>query len=97
MNIVKNSIKLNILIVLCLPIVFYMIIRGLVEYSPISICLFKNLTGHDCWGCGITRAFNQLFLGNFKEAYNYNPRIILVAPLMFWLWLKMVIKTYKNI
>lgn len=84
------------LIVLMLPIAFYLVVRGLVEYSPITICLFKNLTGYECWGCGITRAFNQLFLGNFLEAYNYNPRIVLVAPLLFLVWLKMVVNTCKS-
>ena len=70
-----------------LPIIFILLVKGLVEYSPISICLFKLFTGHECWGCGITRAFNELFNLNIQKAFEYNPRILIIAPLMLYIWI----------
>ena len=83
------------LIIILLPLLFYIVVRSLVEYSPTSICLFKLLTGHNCWGCGITRAFNELFQLNFIDAYNYNPRIIIIVPLMLWIWIETLKVTIK--
>lgn len=47
------------------PIVF----RGL---TP---CLFYNVTGWPCAGCGMSRAFNQMMQGNFTNAMIFNPLI----------------------
>lgn len=42
-------------------------------------CPFKLLTGIDCPGCGLTRAFACMLLCDPKAAFYYNP----VAPLLF--------------
>ena len=91
----NNSGKIKIILIILLPALFYIAVRSLVEYSPTSICLFKLLTRHDCWGCGITRAFNELFQLNFIKASDYNPRIILIAPLMLWVWITTLKNTIK--
>ena len=95
-NTKNNSEGIKIILIIILPLLFYIAVRSLVEYSPTSICLFKLLTGHDCWGCGITRAFNELFQLNFIKAYNYNPRIIIIAPLMLWVWIITFKKAIKG-
>lgn len=41
-------------------------------------CLFTLLTGHHCWGCGLSRAFWSLVQGDFLGAYHYNSTIYLV-------------------
>ncbi len=41
-------------------------------------CLFTLLTGHHCWGCGLSRALWSLFQGDFLGAYHYNSAIYLV-------------------
>lgn len=60
-----------------------------------SFCLIKFLFGHSCWGCGLTRAFAALSGLNFKEAIEFNPLIIVVAPLFFVLWV-LLIKKYVD-
>ena len=94
----NNRFKFNIITILCLPIIFIVTVKFLVlNFSGHSICIFKMLTGHECWGCGMTRAFNELFNLNFNEAYKYNPRIVIVAPLLFFAWLQTLYRELKNI
>lgn len=88
--------NLNIVWIVLLPFFFVCAVKLLVTYSPHSICVFKLITGKECWGCGMTRAFNELFNFHFQAAYAYNPRIIIVAPLMLFAWMQTVIVTVKN-
>ena len=45
-------------------------------------CLFKALTGWDCWGCGGQRAFHQLLHGNYQTAFHLNALIFPVGLLL---------------
>ncbi|NLZ47488.1 MAG: DUF2752 domain-containing protein [Clostridiales bacterium] len=55
-----------------------------------SICLFYNITGVPCPGCGMTRAFLHLFKGNILQAFKYNPLFPLVIFIPFMTNLKKV-------
>lgn len=44
-----------------------------------GICIYRRVTGVECGGCGLTRAFVQLAHGHPQEALRLNP----VAPLLF--------------
>lgn len=41
--------------------------------SPVPLCLVKGLTGLDCPGCGMTRAFLLIGHGRFGEAAALHP------------------------
>lgn len=43
-----------------------------------SVCQFRNLTGLDCPGCGLSRAFVSIAHGRIAEAWNYNGASLLV-------------------
>lgn len=45
------------------------------------MCLFKQLTGLPCPGCGCTRAFMSLLHGNVRQALWYNPVAVLLTIL----------------
>ena len=64
-----------------------------------TICLFKNLTGHECWGCGITRAVVSVVQFDFTAAFHYNKLIVIVFPLLVYEWMKINFKliTKKSI
>lgn len=49
-----------------------------IESLP-SVCLYKNLTGHDCIGCGQTRAMLHLARGEVEAAVKHNR----LSPLVF--------------
>ena len=48
-----------------------------VEIPP--MCMWKNLTGSDCLGCGLTRSFTFMGHGRIKEAFELH----LLGPLFF--------------
>jgi hypothetical protein len=41
--------------------------------SPVPLCLVKGLTGLDCPGCGMTRAFLFIGHGRFADAAALHP------------------------
>lgn len=38
-----------------------------------SLCVFHRITGLDCPGCGMTRAFLRLLHGDWRGAWAFNP------------------------
>ncbi|MDY6834005.1 MAG: DUF2752 domain-containing protein [Chloroflexota bacterium] len=48
-------------------------------WSGPGLCIFHHLTGLDCPGCGMTRAFHALSHGNPGEAWTYN----IFSPFLF--------------
>ena len=61
-----------------------------------SICLFKNILGVQCPGCGITRAFLSVLHFRFAEALHYNRLITAVFPLAVFLFFRSLIKNLRN-
>ena len=49
---------------------------GYERYGELTACGIRRLCGLPCPGCGGTRAFYYLFLGNFKESFLLNPTVI---------------------
>jgi Protein of unknown function (DUF2752) len=49
-------------------------------------CLITLVTGHHCPGCGLTRAFTQLWLGHVHQAFVLNPLSPLVLSLLLVLF-----------
>jgi hypothetical protein len=52
-----------------------------------TICLFKRALGVECWGCGMTRATVSMAQLEFKRAVEYNWKIVIVFPMLCWIWL----------
>ena len=81
---------------LFIPVVLYFIpIEWLIGNH--SFCLIKNIFGVECWGCGITRAVVSAVQCNFVSAYHYNKLIVVVFPLLVYIWAKIFVTTLKSI
>lgn len=44
------------------------------------LCIFHALTGLECPGCGMTRAFHAIMHGHLQEAVEFN----LLSPILFY-------------
>ncbi len=51
-----------------------------------TVCLIRRVTGHPCPGCGMTHALSALAHGHLRNAWRYNPRVVIVAPLLVGAW-----------
>lgn len=49
---------------------------------PYPRCWIKLLTGYDCPGCGSARALHALLHGRLSEAWQFNPAIFFILPLI---------------
>jgi hypothetical protein len=52
---------------------------------PVSLCVFKAVTGWPCLTCGTTRALGRLLAGDLTGALALNP-LVVVAALFVSLW-----------
>lgn len=71
---------------------FFLFVLYYVLYQAFSLhffCLFHQLTGFYCPGCGVTRMGFSLLEGNVYQAFRYNPLVFLLLLLyliyfLFW-------------
>lgn len=62
------------------------VIAILVLTDHIAIpCIFNEITGLYCPGCGITRAILSLLKGDLYQAFRYNSIIFIDIPLILFL------------
>ena len=54
-------------------------------YHFYPVCIFHQVTGWECPGCGGLRASYQLMHGNFAAAWRFNPLVVLLAPVSAWI------------
>ena len=78
------------------PLCVYAIPHRLLFDESHTICLFHNLTGRDCWGCGILRAITSVAHLNFTEAWNYHKAVVIIVPLLIYLWIKWIFRLVKT-
>lgn len=61
-------------------------------------CLFHELTGWQCPGCGSQRMLHALFHGNLREAWNYNAFLLCIIPLLIpMVWLEINRNKYPSL
>lgn len=48
-------------------------------------CPVHSLTGYYCPSCGITTMMLCLSVGDFRQAFNANPAILILSPVIIWL------------
>jgi hypothetical protein len=86
----KHYKVVKIFLLVLLPFVIYFVPIDWLEEQR-TICLYKNITGHDCYGCGITRAIVSAIQFKFKKAINYNYIVVVVFPILSFVWFKSII------
>lgn len=60
------------------------------EAKPPLLCLWTRFFGIQCLGCGMHHATFQLVRGRFNDAWNSNPLIFVVLPLLAYLYVRHV-------
>jgi hypothetical protein len=68
--------------------VLYWFPPGSVWFYP--RCMFHQMTGLNCPGCGGLRAAHQLLHGHWGAAFALNPLLTILAPVFAWMTLSPV-------
>lgn len=88
----KNIVKIGIFLFF-LFIIYYLLNKKIGIGIP---CVFHELTGLYCPGCGITRLLFSLLELNFFQAFRSNPLVfILLILIILYLILKLILKRFN--
>ena len=79
-----------------IPVVLYVIPMESICNGN-TICVFTNIFGVECWGCGITRAIFSALHFRFYDAWEYNPLFVVVLPLLLFFWMRTVVRQLRTI
>jgi hypothetical protein len=63
-------------------VVLYCFPPGTSRFYP--RCVFHEITGLNCPGCGGLRATHQLLHGHLREAFALNPLFFVLMPVLGW-------------
>lgn len=80
-----------------LPAFVYLIPRQWLFDEGYTLCLFHNIMGQECWGCGMTRALASVAYLDFQAAWGYNRIVVVVAPLLLYIWLKWILHLINDV
>ena len=92
---IKDIIKYIEFILLFMPFILPFISLDWLE-SKNTICIYTNLTGANCFGCGITKSIVATTQFDFFRAFSYNKLVVVIAPLLLFVWLKRWFKFIKT-
>ena len=85
MKVTNFRTKLLVFLYIVFPIVLFMVPLDWLHKQP-TICLVKNIFGVNCFGCGITKAVISGVQLNFTKAFEYNKMVIIVLPMLMYVW-----------
>ena len=88
----ERIIQGRVALYLLLPLAFALIPTRWLEAHP-APCLFRALFGVRCPGCGMTRALSCALHGRWRDAWRYNPLVVVVLPLLVAQWLRLLIES----
>jgi hypothetical protein len=74
------------LVLVCLPASFF--------DKGQSLCLSVLLLDKECVACGLTRAVQHLVHFEFEAAWQFNKLVVIIFPILGFLWLKWTYKAF---
>ncbi len=93
----KNHLRLRLALYILAALALFCIPREWMQDEGESVCLSKRLFNMECYGCGLTRATLAIIHGDFAAAWALNSRAFIVVPLLAFLYLKRVVKLFREI
>ena len=82
----KNK-YLNNLFLLSILTILLLLLQKLI-YSNKTLCLFNNILGIECYGCGTYRGIISLLNIEIINALNYNINVLVILPLLLYICIK---------
>lgn len=96
-SLIKNRKKSIVIFVFFLTLICIYYFFDPTKYSFFLKCPLKTMTGYECAGCGVQRAFHSLLHFRFIEAFKYNPLFVISIPVLVFVLLINFVKRYYNL
>ncbi|SDE84595.1 Protein of unknown function [Epilithonimonas hungarica] len=96
-SLIKNRKKSIVIFVFFLTLICIYYFFDPTKYSFFLKCPLKTMTGYECAGCGVQRAFHSLLHFRFLEAFKYNPLFVISIPVLVFVLLINFVKRYYNL
>ncbi|HQK96451.1 MAG TPA: DUF2752 domain-containing protein [Bacteroidia bacterium] len=87
----KSKAKIWLMVLGIIPVVLLILPADFFDKGQ-SICISVLLLHRTCPGCGMTRAVQHLIHLDFQTAFMYNKAIVIVFPLMVYLYSKEILR-----
>jgi len=71
--------------ILIAPVILWILPADFFDRGP-TICPSKRFLNLECPGCGLTRATQHFLHGEWEVALDYNPLVVVVVPILGFLW-----------
>ena len=88
--------NIRMIILICIPLLLWQI-----DYKTggdhFTFCLFKNITGKHCYGCGLLRGVSAFLHLDFKWAFKLNPLNIITVPLLVFVFMQELVNSHNKI
>jgi hypothetical protein len=94
MNFIEKT-RLYKIIFLAIPIAIWLVNYQSTD-NDFSFCIFKNLFGIKCYGCGLTRGLSAMLHLDFKRMYALNKINLITIPLLSFLYVKKVLVLFDK-
>lgn len=96
-SLIKNRKKSIVIFVFFLTLICIYYFFDPTKYSFFLKCPLKTMTGYECAGCGVQRAFHSLLHFRFLEAFKYNPLFVISISVLVFVLLINFVKRYYNL
>ena len=81
---IKKKICFSLIIFIIFSSFFFLSLR----YKIFIPCVFHEITGLYCPGCGITRCFISIINLDLMQAFRYNCLVFILLPLFMYIFIK---------
>ena len=87
--------KIALLVLACMAGAAFYYVYNPTEVTLVPRCLFKQLTGWSCPGCGMQRFLHAMLHGRVFEAISYNYLLVFLLPYTSLFALEQLVLTGK--
>ena len=77
-------------ILVAAPIILWILPSTTFDGDKYPFCPSRIIFDMECLGCGMTRAVMHFHHFEFEDAIFYNYGVVLVYPLLVWVWVKWI-------
>ena len=85
----------RMILLICIPLLIWRI-DYTIQGDHFTFCLFKHITGRNCYGCGFLRGVSAFLHFDFRWVYKLNRLNLFSIPLFVYIYIKQLCLLYTS-